>query len=213
MSSVRPQPAWIQNGSNWVRNSPVPSQVTPLPNLNRATPAAAPKNVWQNRQQPINTNNMMPNFAPTSSQRTTVSSQNVMNFNSHKSQGLPVRFVTTPKSFQNNNRNNINVNFINNERTNIPGTQPVISNQKVAANDKNNGETFSSGPLKIKQDNTTYNTPISQDQSNGDVNDDELRDFSEILLGKDINNAAKYVTINLQQMTSSRSTVDEAPLP
>lgn len=47
----------------------------------------------------------------------------------------------------------------------------------------------------------------------GDVTDDELREFSEELLKKDTNNAAKYVTINVQGMTSSRSSRDEAPEP
>ena len=41
--------------------------------------------------------------------------------------------------------------------------------------------------------------------------DDELREFSEALLKKDTNNAAKYVTINYQGKTTSRSTKDEAP--
>lgn len=46
-----------------------------------------------------------------------------------------------------------------------------------------------------------------------DVTDEELREFSETLLTKDVNNAAKYVTINLQGKTTSRSNKDEAPLP
>lgn len=48
---------------------------------------------------------------------------------------------------------------------------------------------------------------------NSNATDDELREFSEALLKKDVNNAMKYVTVNLQGKTISRSSVDEAPLP
>lgn len=41
--------------------------------------------------------------------------------------------------------------------------------------------------------------------------DNELREFSEALLKKDVNNAAKYVTINIQGKTTSSSKNDEAP--
>ncbi|XP_063921206.1 endoribonuclease CG2145-like isoform X2 [Zophobas morio] len=57
------------------------------------------------------------------------------------------------------------------------------------------------------QPNTRPNLPSS------DVTDDDLKQFSENLLDKDVNNAAKYVTINLQSKTTSRSDRDEAPLP
>ncbi|XP_076260361.1 uncharacterized protein LOC143196511 [Rhynchophorus ferrugineus] len=46
-----------------------------------------------------------------------------------------------------------------------------------------------------------------------DTTDDELRQFSEALIKKDTNNAMRYVTLQLQGMTSSRSMNDEAPLP
>ncbi|XP_044746659.1 poly(U)-specific endoribonuclease homolog [Coccinella septempunctata] len=45
------------------------------------------------------------------------------------------------------------------------------------------------------------------------VTDNELREFSEKLLLKDNNNAARYVKINYQGRTTSRSKNDEAPLP
>lgn len=53
--------------------------------------------------------------------------------------------------------------------------------------------------------------PSSPTTFNND--DDELRDFSEQLLNRDTNNAARYVKINLQSKTTSRSMQDEAPLP
>lgn len=45
------------------------------------------------------------------------------------------------------------------------------------------------------------------------VTDAELETLSEELLRKDTNNAARYITINYQSKTTSRSTVDMAPLP
>ncbi|XP_018579291.1 poly(U)-specific endoribonuclease homolog isoform X2 [Anoplophora glabripennis] len=63
----------------------------------------------------------------------------------------------------------------------------------------------------------TANQNVNQGSSNkktgGDVEDYELREFSEELLSKDTNNAARFVTVNLQGMTTSRSANDEAPLP
>ncbi|GLV40220.1 uncharacterized protein CBL_03632 [Carabus blaptoides fortunei] len=41
--------------------------------------------------------------------------------------------------------------------------------------------------------------------------DIELKDFSEALLRRDVNNAAKYVTANIQGKTTSQSKNDEAP--
>lgn len=41
--------------------------------------------------------------------------------------------------------------------------------------------------------------------------DVELRDFSEALLRRDVNNAAKYITTNIQGKTTSQSQNDEAP--
>lgn len=44
-----------------------------------------------------------------------------------------------------------------------------------------------------------------------EASDDELREFSEELLKRDVNNAAKYVVVRFQGRTTSRSTKDEAP--
>lgn len=41
--------------------------------------------------------------------------------------------------------------------------------------------------------------------------DSQLREFSEQLLRKDVNNAAKYITLNLQSKTTSQSKIDVAP--
>ncbi|XP_066259522.1 endoribonuclease CG2145-like isoform X2 [Euwallacea similis] len=67
----------------------------------------------------------------------------------------------------------------------------------------------------------SLNVNVNEQQENSDkvessdstVTDDELRKFSESLLTKDSNNLMKYVTLNLQGTTTSRSPQDEAPLP
>lgn len=194
------QPMWVQNGSNWVRNSPLPTQPVPVPTMNsKKTPQNVPTttacNPWQNNNNNRNNNNnknmvQMNVAGSTTSPKSPISSQNNMNINTNN-QNSPVNFLTSPRTqTKNNNRNNINVNL------NVPGGM------------------FSSGSTRRDQkNNITINSVNQRDQNKGDVNDDELRDFSETLLSKDVNNAAKYVTINLQKMTSSRSTVDEAPLP
>lgn len=69
---------------------------------------------------------------------------------------------------------------------------------------------------KIPSTGPTSNNENLDDLSSvgpGDASDDELRQFSEMLLRKDSNNSMKYVTLNLQGMTTSRSETDEAPLP
>ncbi|XP_063375635.1 endoribonuclease CG2145-like [Cydia amplana] len=64
-------------------------------------------------------------------------------------------------------------------------------------------------PSAILNNNKNNNQPSS---SNG-PSDAELQSLSEELLRKDTNNAAKYVTINYQEKTTSQSTEDKAPLP
>nr|XP_026487843.1 poly(U)-specific endoribonuclease homolog [Vanessa tameamea] len=52
-----------------------------------------------------------------------------------------------------------------------------------------------------------------QGTNSGNPSDVELQTISEELLRKDINNAAKYVTINYQEKTTSYAKDDKAPLP
>lgn len=56
------------------------------------------------------------------------------------------------------------------------------------------------------------NRGTTNTNSNG-VTDAELEILSEELLRKDTNNAARYITINYQEKTTSQSTEDKAPLP
>ncbi|XP_050346584.1 endoribonuclease CG2145-like [Nymphalis io] len=52
-----------------------------------------------------------------------------------------------------------------------------------------------------------------QGTNSNNPSDAELQTMSEELLRKDINNAAKYVTVNYQEKTTSLSKEDKAPLP
>lgn len=101
-------------------------------------------------------------------------------------------------------------------------SQVVNSGQPVAGgggkNSNNNNNDMKglvpTGSMISKSDVLNQNTNDGSNVKNtGDVEDYELREFSEELLLKDSNNAARFVTVNLQGMTTSRSTNDEAPLP
>lgn len=56
------------------------------------------------------------------------------------------------------------------------------------------------------------NHPATSNSMNA-VTDAELQVLSEELLRKDTNNAARYITINYQEKTTSQSTEDKAPQP
>lgn len=45
------------------------------------------------------------------------------------------------------------------------------------------------------------------------ITDDDLQKLSEALYIKDVNNANRYITLNLQKKTTGSSPVDEAPQP
>lgn len=70
------------------------------------------------------------------------------------------------------------------------------------------------GAAKTTFSGVRYTTKPTTTQSPAERNlDDLLREFSEDLLDKDVNNAAHHVRINYQGRTTSRSQIDEAPLP
>jgi hypothetical protein len=103
-------------------------------------------------------------------------------------------------------RHRPNINFENNPTWVRPNQR---SNVMTNWQRRDQNSNFNAGSRGNNQNrNATSNIPNS-----GEVKDDELREFSESLLNKDVNNAAKYVTINLQSKTTSRSERDEAPLP
>ncbi|KAF5299099.1 hypothetical protein FQR65_LT09457 [Abscondita terminalis] len=76
-------------------------------------------------------------------------------------------------------------------------------------NRPNNVSNFpSSGPQRNNPPNVQ-----NAEKSNTKVEDDELRNFSEELLKRDANNAARYISANFQGKTTSGSQEDKAPLP
>lgn len=70
-----------------------------------------------------------------------------------------------------------------------------------------------SRPTGIQFSDNRSNGNTNRNQDVPAVTDIELREFSEKLLLEDKNNAARYVRINYQGRTTSRSRNDEAPLP
>lgn len=133
---------------------------------------------------------------------------------------------TNPSSANNpsHNQNNKNTN-VNARRDYVnPNIRPQTNNPAINVNNNNNKGGISVNNNKGGQFTTTSNTlskPGAKVHSVGPTTDnnaklsedDELREFSETLLKKDVNNAAKYITVNYQSKTTSRSQVDEAPLP
>jgi hypothetical protein len=68
------------------------------------------------------------------------------------------------------------------------------------------GATSSSGSNKVFSSNPTYS-------KGNTVTDEDLQKLSEALFIKDVNNANKYITINLQKTTNGNNPKDEAPQP
>ncbi|XP_011306211.1 poly(U)-specific endoribonuclease homolog [Fopius arisanus] len=57
------------------------------------------------------------------------------------------------------------------------------------------------------------NSSSKPEENKRNVSNIELRRFSEVLFSKDINNAWKYIQINLQNQTMKNSSIDRAPEP
>lgn len=58
---------------------------------------------------------------------------------------------------------------------------------------------------------TILNNNKNQGSTSNVVSDAEIEVLTEELLRKDVNNAAKYITVNYQEKTTSQSTEDKAP--
>lgn len=74
----------------------------------------------------------------------------------------------------------------------------AIAAGAAAASAGNFGKTYSSNPTYSKGNTVT---------------DEDLEKLSESLFIKDVNNANKYITLNLQKQTSGSNPKDEAPQP
>ncbi|XP_001607440.2 poly(U)-specific endoribonuclease homolog [Nasonia vitripennis] len=87
-------------------------------------------------------------------------------------------------------------------RPGIAGTGAAVAGGAAigaaAVGAANSGKTYSSNPTFSKGNTIT---------------DDDLEKLSEALFIKDVNNANKYITLNLQKQTTGQSPKDEAPQP
>lgn len=101
------QPMWVQNGSNWVKNSPSPTQFVPTSGVTPKSTAVTPPTIP--RKPEVITINKAP-----------VLHQNIpMKPKVTEHRNPPITVVTSPKTPAHNNRNhqNVNMNFLNNERS------------------------------------------------------------------------------------------------
>lgn len=109
----------------------------------------------------------------------------------------------------NNNTPTLPSSTANNRNPQLP-LKPISNNSK---NDKSGSPTKPSLPplpSTILQNQKNKN---SQSSNSSGPTDFELQTLSEELLRKDSNNAAKYITINYQDKTTSQAKDDKAPLP
>lgn len=90
------------------------------------------------------------------------------------------------------------------------------SGSRISYAEKALGGMTTSRPLIPKQPGaqtgpTGSTTEQEAKEEQSGPRDNELREFSESLLKKDVNNAFKHVKINVQGKTTSQSKNDEAP--
>ncbi|GJQ76322.1 hypothetical protein Trydic_g2045 [Trypoxylus dichotomus] len=140
-----------------------------------------------------------------------------LNYNKNNptlNQGKPISLSSTTnvhaprpaQSYSNIVRQNSNdqSNTKTSQNTGIPTVKPLTQKVNSLPINTNN----------VEQPGKTIGSKIQPTAQTATIDEDEeLRQFSEALLKKDVNNAAKYVTINYQGKTTSRSTNDEAELP
>ncbi|XP_028156226.1 poly(U)-specific endoribonuclease homolog [Ostrinia furnacalis] len=94
---------------------------------------------------------------------------------------------------------------VSSSTTNRPSTMGIINTQSKPGNNQ-----ASNRPAVLP---STLANNNNQGSSGSKPTDTELQTLTEELLKRDVNNAAKYVTVNYQEKTTSQSTDDKAPLP
>uniref|UniRef100_A0A6P7F710 Poly(U)-specific endoribonuclease homolog isoform X1 n=1 Tax=Diabrotica virgifera virgifera TaxID=50390 RepID=A0A6P7F710_DIAVI len=209
-NSFKQNPWQNVNNSSYNYNTQDKNFVTPWPALggrrnqqNNLQSTRAPQ--WV---RPNNGPNWVRNTSPTNSQ------------GSNQNNNVPVQNFR-PAS-QNSNSYNQERYYVREPNVNYPRFDS--SANRANQNTYNRGGSYarpagvntvvSSGSFLTGSDDARGSNQGSSANSNVEVDDNELRQFSEDLLNKDtVNNAAQYVTINWQGLTTSRSTRDEAPLP
>ncbi|KAJ8964682.1 hypothetical protein NQ314_004714 [Rhamnusium bicolor] len=230
------QPTWVRpdNGPNWVRNTnngvTVNTNADARANTQTNNGVRGSSSVNSPTRNSANYNTNFLNIERGSvgtmhqsglNQRQTVSNpnQNQKSSNFNINSGMRNPASSEPKQGGNLNQGT------NNKNTNMGGLSPLLplaegggsQNQNSNNNNNNNGMkgAISTGSMNTDSGSQgqSHDQGSNPQNSDGGVEDYELREFSEELLTKDTNNAARYVTVNLQGMTTSRSMNDEAPLP
>lgn len=84
-----------------------------------------------------------------------------------------------------------------------PPSKPGVSNNNLQPTNRPGSPVLPSTIVNNQGQNSNSNGP----------SDVELQTLSEELLRKDVNNAAKYITVNYQEKTTGMSKDDKAPLP
>ncbi|KAG5879111.1 hypothetical protein JTB14_031659 [Gonioctena quinquepunctata] len=229
------QPMWVRpnNGTIWVRNTPQNQNVV---NPNNRTPVNQNNGLAANRpgNQIIgmtgNQNNDLTLSRPVANQNNGMTVSSPVNHNANnRNNGVSInRPINQNTLFLNNERGGLNSNgggmVQNRPGTALPlqgaGNNLAASNSNPPRSQSNNNNNNRVGGVISPGSMVGNNRENVDDRRNGaagnqqnEVTDDELRDFAEVLLSKDINNAARHVTLNLQGMTTSRSMVDQAPQP
>nr|CAI5846990.1 unnamed protein product [Callosobruchus analis] len=201
LSNAKREPMWVRpnNGTIWVRNNQQSGQ------LGQNSGTGTSINL-SNENRPSSTQNQAHHSqisgqkAQTNQNRGSTNNYNTHFINSERNVGSS--FLPSNKSAQNTL---LDALIVGNK-----GSQPDQSSQ--VTNNSNNKGTSSKQSTGFKgEENANEDTGTKQADSN--VEDYELREFSEELLGKDVNNPNRHVVVNLQGVTTSRSSKDEAPLP
>lgn len=98
--------------------------------------------------------------------------------------------------------------------------KPLSFSNVLSGSKSPNSPTSTRGPATptVGPGSSGLPSSIVNNNKNNQVNgneptDAELQTLSEELLRKDVNNAAKFITVNYQEKTSSHSTEDKAPGP
>lgn len=205
----------------------LPTQPTPNNNLNSGYPNTQLNNGKRDYVAP-----QSPTNKPPPTQQTPGKVKDLINFYDKKPQennvpqGVPsyssILRGSTTNNLPSSTKTTLTVKYTQpfTQTTSKPSTKPFSYSSVVAGSSKPN--TPNQPTLATPKPTTRVpvlpsaifnnNNNRNNNQGNPNLTDDELKALSEELLRKDINNAARYVTVNYQEKTTSQSKEDKAPL-
>ncbi|CAH1993416.1 unnamed protein product [Acanthoscelides obtectus] len=188
LSNTKREPTWVRpnNGTIWVRNNPSGQN--------------------QNNNQAQNGQRIQANL-----DRGLTSNYNVQFINNEKNTGLNLH--SDKNSAQNALLDALNVGNRGLQPGQSRATDVGQGTTQIAGTDSNKKNILTEPSTGFRGQDNHGDDNVDAKQADSGVEDYELREFSEELLGKDVNNPNRHVMINLQGKTTSRSSKDEAPLP